>query len=148
MNMDYKLIGVVALACVAWYIYSSRQQSCFDDLPYDEYAALDNRPNMKGVAKPGTMLAQTGGSTTVPSPVPLEDLKQNFLLARQVESSAIDTKMSQRKGAAYLDLRPDIPVQMDRTSWMNQSSIDDAHRIRNIASQRRAWGTATTGTGI
>jgi hypothetical protein len=137
-----KVIGIVVLGIAAYWLYTSRQ-SCYQDLPYDEYDKVASRPNMRGVAKPGTMLAQTGGSVNVPSPVPLEDLQQNFLLARQVESSAIDTKMSQRKGAAYLDLRPDIPIQMDRTNWMNQSSIDDAQRIKNIQSQRRAWGLAT-----
>jgi hypothetical protein len=79
-------------------------------------------------------------SSSVPSPIPLEDLQQNFLQARQVEGSALDTKMSQRKGAAYLDLRPDVPVVMDRTAWMNLSSIDDSERISNIERQRQAWG--------
>jgi hypothetical protein len=107
---------------------------------YQKHGMKEGR-KWKGVPCVAPSKTQSKSKTAgVPSPVPLADLQQNFLQARQVEGSALDTKMSQRKGAAYLDLRPDVPVVMDRTAWMNQSSINDSERITNIQRQREAWG--------
>jgi hypothetical protein len=143
--MDLRIVLIVLVLYAMWVLYIRPACSSYfqdmEPLASSDFATMGARTTMRSKPPPGTMLFQKSGKdVTVPSPVPLQDLAQNFLLARQVEGGAIDTKLSQRKGAAYLDLRPDIPIVMDRSTWMNASSISDTERNARIDHQRRVWG--------